>query len=73
MAGLAKKMPPMAAGSIVGSFIGGRLLGLVPTPVLLPLAILGRARRLQRIHHQICVISCPDIGTGLGWARLQYE
>jgi uncharacterized membrane protein YfcA len=37
MAGLAKKMPPMAAGSIVGSFIGGRLLGLVPTPVLLPL------------------------------------
>jgi uncharacterized protein len=27
----------MAAGSIVGSFIGGRLLGLVPTSVLLPL------------------------------------
>jgi uncharacterized membrane protein YfcA len=27
----------MAAGFIVGSFIGGRLLGLVPTPVLLPL------------------------------------
>lgn len=27
----------MAAGSIVGSFVGGRLLGLVPTPVLLPL------------------------------------
>jgi uncharacterized membrane protein YfcA len=27
----------MAAGSIVGSFIGGQLLGLVPTPVLLPL------------------------------------
>jgi uncharacterized membrane protein YfcA len=27
----------MAAGSMVGSFIGGRLLGLVPTPVLLPL------------------------------------
>ena len=27
----------MAAGSIVGTFIGGRLLGLVPTPVLLPL------------------------------------
>jgi uncharacterized membrane protein YfcA len=27
----------MAVGSIVGSFIGGRLLGLVPTPVLLPL------------------------------------
>jgi uncharacterized protein len=27
----------MAAGSIVGSFIGGRLLGLVPTPALLPL------------------------------------
>jgi uncharacterized membrane protein YfcA len=27
----------MAAGSIVGSFIGGRLLGIVPTPVLLPL------------------------------------
>jgi len=27
----------MAAGSIVGSFIGGRLLGLVPNAVLLPL------------------------------------
>ena len=27
----------MAAGSIVGSFIGGRLLGLVPSAVLLPL------------------------------------
>jgi uncharacterized membrane protein YfcA len=27
----------MAAGSIVGSFIGGRLLGLVPSPILLPL------------------------------------
>lgn len=27
----------MAAGSIVGSFIGGRLLGLVPTSILLPL------------------------------------
>jgi uncharacterized membrane protein YfcA len=27
----------MAAGSVVGSFIGGRLLGLVPAPVLLPL------------------------------------
>ena len=27
----------MAAGSIVGSFIGGRLLGLMPNGVLLPL------------------------------------
>ncbi|MBI1331215.1 MAG: TSUP family transporter [Alphaproteobacteria bacterium] len=27
----------MAAGSIVGSFIGGRLLGTVPTAILLPL------------------------------------
>ena len=27
----------MAAGSIVGSFVGGQLLGVVPTPVLLPL------------------------------------
>ena len=27
----------MAAGSIVGSFIGGQLLGLIPTAVLLPL------------------------------------
>ena len=27
----------MAAGSIVGSFIGGQLLGIVPTPVLLPM------------------------------------
>ena len=30
----------MAAGSIVGTFIGGRLLGLVPSPVLLPLLAL---------------------------------
>lgn len=27
----------MAAGSVAGSFMGGQLLGLVPTPVLLPL------------------------------------
>jgi uncharacterized protein len=27
----------MAAGSVVGTFMGGRLLGVVPTPVLLPL------------------------------------
>jgi uncharacterized membrane protein YfcA len=27
----------MAAGSIVGTFIGGRLLGIVPTYVLVPL------------------------------------
>lgn len=27
----------MAAGSVVGSFVGGQLLGLAPTPVLLPL------------------------------------
>jgi uncharacterized membrane protein YfcA len=27
----------MAAGTAVGSFIGGRLLGLVPSPILLPL------------------------------------
>lgn len=27
----------MAAGSVVGSFIGGRLLGIVPTSILLPL------------------------------------
>lgn len=27
----------MAAGSVVGSFIGGKLLGVVPTPILLPL------------------------------------
>jgi uncharacterized membrane protein YfcA len=27
----------MTASSIVGTFIGGRLLGLVPSPVLLPL------------------------------------
>jgi uncharacterized membrane protein YfcA len=29
----------MAAGSILGSFIGGRLLGLVPNAVLLPLLV----------------------------------
>jgi uncharacterized protein len=27
----------MAAGSIIGSFVGGRLLGLVPSSILLPL------------------------------------
>jgi uncharacterized membrane protein YfcA len=31
----------MAAGSIVGTFIGGSLLGLVPTYVLLPLLASG--------------------------------
>jgi uncharacterized protein len=30
----------MAIGSVVGSFIGGQLLGIVPTPVLLPLLAL---------------------------------
>jgi uncharacterized protein len=30
----------MAMGSIVGSFIGGQLLGIVPTPMLLPLLAL---------------------------------
>ena len=30
-------VPVMAAGSIVGSFIGGQLFGMVPSPVLLPL------------------------------------
>jgi uncharacterized membrane protein YfcA len=30
----------MAIGSIVGSFIGGQLLGIVPTPMLLPLLAL---------------------------------
>jgi uncharacterized protein len=30
----------MAAGSIVGSFVGGQLLGVVPTPALLPLLAL---------------------------------
>jgi uncharacterized membrane protein YfcA len=27
----------MAVGSLVGSYLGGHLLGIVPTPVLLPL------------------------------------
>jgi uncharacterized protein len=27
----------MAAGSMVGTFLGGKLLGVVPTPLLLPL------------------------------------
>jgi len=27
----------MAAGSIAGAFIGGRLLGIVPNPILMPL------------------------------------
>jgi uncharacterized protein len=27
----------MAPGSIIGSFVGGRLLGLVPSSILLPL------------------------------------
>jgi uncharacterized membrane protein YfcA len=27
----------MATGSIIGSFIGGRLLGLVPSSILFPL------------------------------------
>ncbi len=31
----------MAIGSIVGSFVGGQLLGVVPTPILLPLLALS--------------------------------
>ena len=27
----------MAAGSVLGTFLGGRLLGIVPTSILLPL------------------------------------
>jgi uncharacterized protein len=30
----------MAAGSILGTFIGGRLLGIVPNAVLLPMLAL---------------------------------
>ena len=30
----------MAIGPIVGSFVGGQLLGIVPTPILLPLLAL---------------------------------
>ena len=30
----------MAIGSIVGSFVGGRLLGIIPTPILIPLLAL---------------------------------
>ena len=29
----------MAAGSIVGAFIGGQLLGIVPSGVLIPLLV----------------------------------
>jgi uncharacterized membrane protein YfcA len=38
-------MLTMAAGSIVGSFIGGQLLGIVPSPVLLPLLAMILVRR----------------------------
>jgi uncharacterized membrane protein YfcA len=43
----------MAAGSIVGSFIGGRLLGLIPSPVLLPLLALILVLSAAKVwHHQ---------------------
>lgn len=43
----------MAAGSIAGSFIGGRLLGLVPNSVLLPmLAIILVASALKGWRHR---------------------
>jgi uncharacterized membrane protein YfcA len=38
----------MAAGSIVGSFIGGQLLGLVPSPILLPLILVLSAVKVWR-------------------------
>jgi uncharacterized membrane protein YfcA len=43
----------MAAGSIVGSFIGGLLLGIVPTAVLLPaLAAILLASAVKVWRHQ---------------------
>jgi uncharacterized membrane protein YfcA len=52
----------MAAGSMVGTFLGGKLLGVVPTPLLLPLlaaillaSAIGIGRRLAASplpHHQ---------------------
>ena len=41
----------MAAGSVVGSFIGGQLLGLVPTSVLLPLLAAILVPRFQRLRY----------------------
>jgi uncharacterized protein len=43
----------MAAGSIIGSFIGGQLLGIVPTPVLLPvLAIILMLSAVKVWRHE---------------------
>ena len=51
----------MAAGSIVGSFVGGQLLGVVPTPALLPLLALDpRPLRLQRLATQISGVTSGD-------------
>jgi uncharacterized membrane protein YfcA len=38
----------MAAGSIIGSFIDGRLLGLVPSPILLPVILVISAVKVWR-------------------------
>jgi uncharacterized membrane protein YfcA len=42
----------MAAGSIVGTFIGGQLLGLVPTYILLPLLAAGLVISAVKIWRQ---------------------
>jgi hypothetical protein len=57
----------MAAGSIVGSFVGGRLLGLVPSVVLLPsltVILVISAAKVRR--HQCRISSDPaQICSGL--------
>jgi uncharacterized membrane protein YfcA len=56
----------MAAGSIVGSFIGGRLLGIVPSAVLLPLlAVILVLSALKVWRHTRDPSSGPDPVTAI--------
>ena len=41
----------MAIGSIVGSFVGGRLLGIIPTPILIPLLALILVLSAFKVWH----------------------
>jgi hypothetical protein len=52
----------MAAGSIVGTFIGGLLLGLVPNYVLLPAAGCAAADfSREGVSPQIAPFMCADV------------
>jgi hypothetical protein len=74
----------MAAGSIVGSFIVGQLLGIVPTAVLLPLlaailviscagAFCNTFGMDFRCWNFLWPSACPELIIGLGIATINLD